>query len=62
MRLFDAGEAEIICTTMDIFEKRGKEKLFPKIVYDAGKFEWSAMLDFYGVIIKVVEFGEKNLR
>ncbi len=62
LRLLAAGEAEIICTTLDIIEKRGRERLFQKNMYHAGKFEWSAMLDFYAMVIKAVEFGEKNMR
>ncbi len=39
LRLFAAREAEIICTTLDIIEKRGRERLFQTIMYHAGKLE-----------------------
>ncbi len=51
---------EIICTSLDIIEKRGRVRLFQKMMYHAGKFEWSAMLDFYAAVITVVESGKKT--
>ncbi len=50
LQLFAAGEAEIICTTLGIIE----------MMYNAGQFEWSAMLDFYATVLKAVEFGKKT--
>jgi hypothetical protein len=60
MRLFVVGEVEIIATTLDVVERKGREALLQKILYHAGKFEWNFILDLYAAIIKAVEFGEKS--
>ncbi len=58
LRLFAAGEVEIISTTVDEVERKGGELLLQKMPYHAGKLEWNFVLDLYAAVIKSIQFGE----
>ncbi len=60
LRLFAAGEVEIISTMVDEVERKGHELLLEKMLYHAGKVEWNFVLDLYEAVIKSIEFGEKS--
>ena len=60
LRLFVAGEIEIISQTVDAVERRGRENMLRRIMYHAGKYDWRFILDFYAAVIKSIEYGEKS--
>ena len=60
LRLFVAGEVEIISTTDEVVERKGRENLLRRIMYHAGKYDWAYILDFYAAVIKSIESGEKE--
>ena len=60
LRLFVAGELEIIALTVDMVEKLGRQNFLQKMMYHAGKYEWDCLLDLYAAVIKSIESGEKS--
>ena len=61
MRLFTVGELETITSDRTPErEKEGRIRLLKQILYHAGSYEWSALLDLHTAVVRKIEVGERD--
>ena len=60
LRLFVAGELEIITKCLNSAEREARLGLLKKITYLAGIYEWKAVRNFYAALIRKIEIGENK--
>jgi hypothetical protein len=61
LKLFDAGELEIISSkNIGNKEKKARVALLNKIVYYSSVYHWKALLELYAAFVRQIESGQRS--